>query len=88
MQAIEGKHVFSKTGDEVVILGIETGKYYSLNPVGARFWAAIQRPVSIRAAAGAIVAEFEVAPETAEADLVELGEKLIAAGLAKTVGPA
>ena len=69
----------------MVIMGLTSGRYYSLNAVGARFWQIIQNPASISTAAATIAAEFEVAPAVAENDLVELSEQLIREGLASAV---
>lgn len=88
VQVTAGKNSYSQTGDEVVILGVETGKYYSLNPVGAAFWAMIQEPVAIRAAATSISAEFDAPVEVIEADLVELATQLVEAELVHEVPPA
>lgn len=81
---IQGKSVFSKTGDEVVILGVEAGRYYSLNPVGARFWELLQQPVAIRDAVAVITSEFDAPPAAVEQDLIELVGQLVEAGLVRT----
>ena len=85
--AIPGKSVFSKTATESVIMGLSTGRYYSLKEVGTRFWELAQNPISIREAAEAIAGEFEVTPEAAGADLIELSDQLIREGLAAVVEP-
>ena len=69
------------TGEDVVILGVDAGRYYSLNPVGARFWELIQQPTSIAAAAAAITTEFSAPLATVEQDLIELAGQLVQAGL-------
>jgi hypothetical protein len=74
---------FAKAGAEAVLMGLDSGRYYSLNEVGTRFWEIIQRPISIGEAAAVICAEFEVSIEQAEADLSELAGQLIDAGLAR-----
>lgn len=62
-------------------MGIAAGRYYSLNPVGARFWALIQQPVSVRAAAAVIVEEFDAPQAVVEQDLIELVGQFREAGL-------
>lgn len=84
--ATPGKNVFSKTGDEMVVMGMTTGRYYSLNPVGTRFWELIQKPTSIRDAAAVIASEFDVGVETAANDLTELANQLVREGLASVQG--
>ncbi len=86
ISAVSGSNVASKTGDEMVIMGLTTGRYYSLNAVGARFWELIQKPTTIAAAAASIASEFEVAQAIAEADLVELAAQFVREGLASAQG--
>jgi len=45
---------------ESVILDLEEGVYYGLNPVGARIWAELQEPASVEEIAAAITAEYDV----------------------------
>lgn len=72
--------------DEKVILNVRTGRYYGLNPVGSRIWQLLQQPVSVDALLGTVLAEYDVAPDRGEQDLVALLEDLAAAGLVE-VGP-
>lgn len=69
-------------------MSIAAGRYYSLNAVGARFWALIQQPVSIRDAATVIVAEFDAPQATVEQDLIELTGQFLQAGLVEIAAPA
>ena len=50
---------------------------YTLNETAARIWALLDGEHTLAAVRNAIVAEFEVEPAAAEADLVPLVEKLI-----------
>lgn len=74
--------VSSDIGGQTVILGIETGKYYSLNEMGSRIWDLLQQPRTIREIRDLTLAEYAVDAARCEADLVALleqlaGEKLI-----------
>ena len=79
-----GENTFAKMEGEMVIMGVNSGRYFSLNAVGARFWEIIQQPASIEQAAAVITAEFDVTRSVAEQDLAELAEQLVQAGLATT----
>jgi hypothetical protein len=66
---------------EAAILHVDSGQYYGLDPVGARIWALVQQPCSVRALCDAILEEYEVEPERCERDVCQLLESLSGAGL-------
>jgi hypothetical protein len=80
--------VSSRVGDELVILDLDSCLYYSLDAVGARIFELLQQPTPLRAVADAMVAEFEVDPQTARTDLLALVDTLVAQKLvtARTTG--
>lgn len=67
--------------DEVAILDLAAGVYYSLDPVGARVWELLAAPRSVGAIRDALVAEYDVEPARCERDLLELLRDLARAGL-------
>jgi hypothetical protein len=79
----------SRTKDQVsanlegdsIILNVKSGKYYSLNPVGARVWALIESPAALKDIHAALMDEFEVEAERCTQDLLQLVEALTTAGL-------
>ena len=68
-------------GGEAAILQLTSGTYYSLDPVGARIWSLLEHPIEVRALRDRILAEYEVAPERLERDLLALLGQLAAAAL-------
>ncbi len=52
---------------------------YTLNETGARIWALLDSEHTLADVRDAIVAEFDVETEEAEADLLEIVEQLVAA---------
>lgn len=80
------EQVSSQLGEEVVIMNMKDGNYYGLDGAGAVAWSRLQEgPRSVAALRDGIVAEFEVAPEVCEQDLVELLGALIAEGIVELV---
>jgi hypothetical protein len=73
--------VSSTVEGEAVILNLETGVYYGLNPVGAWVWETIQTPTSVAQIHERLLAEFEVESERGEQDLMALLEDLVKAKL-------
>lgn len=64
-------------GDEVAILNVTNGVYYSLNPVGARIWSLIQEPRSVHDVCKMLVAEFDVDSDRCEQDAIALLQQLV-----------
>lgn len=71
----------SDIAGETVILGLSAGRYYGLDAVGARIWQLIQTPKAVADVRRIIVGEYEVDPDRCEADLLQLLEHMLAAGL-------
>jgi hypothetical protein len=68
--------------DDTVLLDAERGAYYRLNRVGGRVWELLAaRPRSVDDLVDQVVAEYEVEPERARADVGDLVERLSAHGL-------
>jgi hypothetical protein len=73
--------VSCEVGGEVVILQLDTGTYYGLDPVGSRIWALLQQPRTLGEIRDALVAEYAVAPARLERDVLRLLVRLERAGL-------
>lgn len=80
--------VSAELDQETVILSTRDGVYFGLDGVGTRVWALVQSPTTLGAIVEVLVAEFEVAADTAFADLVALVADLEANGLVTTSDPA
>ena len=63
---------------EAVILQIEDGVYYVLNPVGARIWNLLEQPRTIRQIRDTILEEYAVESDRCEVDLLALLNELAA----------
>ena len=55
---------FTELDDSVVMMDVDEGRYYELDPVGARVWALIEFGARVGEVCDALAAEYEVAPET------------------------
>ena len=58
--------------DDVVILSLNKGVYYSLNICGSRIWSLIRKPVRVAEIRDAILEEFDIDEETCVNDLLSL----------------
>ena len=73
--------VSSDLDGDAVILNLNSGVYFGLNPVGARVWELLQQPRTIDEICGAVRQEFEVEPERCQRDLINLIEQMRTQGL-------
>jgi hypothetical protein len=70
-----------QVSDETVLLHLTSGNYYSLDPVGTRFWQLLTEGKTLPQSRELLLAEYEVAPEQLDADLERLVTELAASGL-------
>lgn len=73
-------------GEEAAILGMRSGVYYGLNPIGARVWNLLQQPRSVGEIRDAIVGEYDVTAEYFEPDLIKLLQQMLREGLVELTG--
>ncbi len=69
--------------DNLVMMNVEKGKYFGLNPVGKRIWELIGQPVSVNEIVTSLQAEFEVSPEQCLAEVQEFLLKMEKSDLIK-----
>ena len=74
--------VFRTLDGEAVLLRLDTGTYYGLEPVGTRIWELIIEHGSLRGVLDAMLREFDVDAARLESDVVRLAAELCANGLA------
>ena len=67
--------------DEMVLLDLVHGLYFSLDDVGARMFVLITEHGELKAVHQALLEEYMVDPQQLEQDLLALTERLVANGL-------
>jgi Coenzyme PQQ synthesis protein D (PqqD) len=67
--------------EELIILDLAKGEYFALDAVGARLWTGLEAGRTVEQIAQQVVAEYDVELDTVLADLVALGDELVAQGL-------
>ena len=73
--------VSTDLGGEVVILGLQSEEYFSLDGVGTRIWEMIQEPRTVQEILDAILNDYAVEPERGERDLLAVLGELAGEGL-------
>lgn len=69
--------------EEAALLNLKDGVYYGLNPVGARIWNLLQKPIPVSDILDTIVEEYDVEKDVAQTDIMELLEQLLEKELVK-----
>lgn len=62
----------SAVDNELVMMDIERGVYYSLDQIGTDIWNRIAEPVTVADLCAQLVQHYEVDPATCEADVLAL----------------
>jgi hypothetical protein len=74
------KTISGRLHDELVMMDIDQGKYFSLNPVATRIWDLLDEPKGIEELCGSLMDEYEVREDQCReevdvylAEMVKLG---------------
>ena len=67
---------FAEVDDTVVMMDVDEGRYYELDPVAARVWALIEPAPRVAEMCEALAAEYAVAPATCREEVREFLQKL------------
>jgi len=68
-------------GNELVMLSVDAGHYYGLDPIGRRIWEFLETPATVADICARLVAEYDVEPAQCEADVLAFLDDLLAQGL-------
>ena len=69
--------IAAQVGDDLVMLSVEHGKYFSLNTTAAAIWRRLEAPMQIGELCDQIVEEFDISREHAVQAVPEFVAKLI-----------
>lgn len=58
--------------DQLLMMQMETERYFLLSPVTARIWDLLESPCVVADLVTRLVAEYEVTPETCRAEVIEV----------------
>lgn len=71
---------------ESVILNLKSERYFGLDEIGTRMWAALSTSESIQSAYEVLLSEYDVDAERLQQDMQELLEHLVEHGLVEVRG--
>jgi len=79
--------VAADLGSELVILNLNAGVYYGLDPIGTRIWNLAKEGKNVGEIEQTILSEYDVEPDRCRQDLYQLLKKLSDAGLVSIQTP-
>lgn len=70
--------------DEIVMVDIEKGSYFALNPVATRIWELLEHPLTLDSLCHQLLTEYDVSPEQCRIDVTEHIAEMETQGLIET----
>jgi hypothetical protein len=77
--------ISGKLEEEQVILDIEKGKYFSLNPVATLIWEILEQPLSIDDLCEKLLEQYDVELEKCRVETNEYIQEMIKLGLVREI---
>ena len=73
--------ITSNLDEDLVMLSVQTGKYYGINSVGRRIWELLEQPQSRSQLCDRLLKEYDVSREQCEQEVSDFLNELEAQGL-------
>ncbi len=73
--------ISGRLNDELVMMDIRKGKYFSLNPVATRIWDLLGQPLSMEELCSQLTGEYDVDPGQCREEVQEYLEEMARLGL-------
>ena len=64
-----GDWLSADTGEERVMMSVQSGNYVTLSRVGARIWELLEKPTEVTAVCARLTEEFDVTADMCRADV-------------------
>lgn len=77
--------IFSEMDGETVMMSIERGEYYGINPIGSRIWGLLETPQTVSALCDTLSPDYDVLPEQCQHDVLLFLNQLVEKGVVKIV---
>jgi len=79
------KTISGRLHDEIVMMDLEQGKYFSLNPVATRIWDLLERELTVEELCVLLKEEYEVESRQCIEDVSEHLGEMVRLGLVITI---
>jgi len=75
------KTISGRLHDELVMMDLDKGKYFSLNPVATRIWDMLEKPLPMDTICGMLMDEYEVDAVQCREEVTQHLEEMVRFGL-------
>jgi hypothetical protein len=75
------KTISGRLHDELVMMDIDQGKYFSLNPVATRIWDLLEKPMDTEELCAVLIDEYDVETERCRIEVEEHLAEMVKMGL-------
>ena len=73
--------LMSSVDDEAVLLGIESGMYYGLNPIGSKIWELLSSEILVSDLIGHLVEAYDAEEKVITSEVLEFLDQLLSRSL-------
>lgn len=77
--------IFSELDGEAVMVSMEQGEYYGINPIGTRIWNEIETPRQVSDLCELLISDFNVTLEQCSKDVLVFLNVMVGKGVVKIV---
>lgn len=70
--------------DDLMMLNVEQGAYYSLDPIGAEIWQLLEQPGTVQQLVDKLLKRYTVSPEQCQADVLAFLDEMRQNGMIQT----
>lgn len=75
------KTISGRLHDELVMMDIDKGKYFALNPVATRIWDLLEKPLTLDELCALLMEEYEVSESQCREEVQEVLEEMVRLGV-------
>lgn len=75
--SVSSQAVARTVGQDTIILDLQSGMYFGLDPIGARIWQLMEDERALSEICDTLLGEFEVERSRLEADILKLAQDLL-----------
>jgi len=79
------KTISGRLHDEIVMMDLEQGKYFSLNPVATRIWDLLERELTVAELCALLKEEYEVEAQRCVEEVIDYLNEMVRLGLVKII---
>ncbi len=77
--------IFSEMDGETVMMSIERGEYYGINPIGSRIWGLLESPKKVSGLCDTLQPDYDVTPVQCAQDILLFLNQMAEKGIIKIV---